>query len=477
MSSGVSQIEYWREVPKPDTAKSPNTKNITESGPGAIYLSYDVFLGLSVIGGFLALDHLYLRSPLTFLAKIIINILTLGTWWLYDASQAVFNRDVVKVFGLGVPGLGPKGIGAGVLASDVPDKKHMSFFIYGLALLFGGLFGLDSFIVGDKQSGITRIICLITGILAPIAIIWWLINIGKFFLKTKDVTNQYWEYFGAPEPLEHKLSFIEKLVQKFPFLEYIVSPIMKIKNAVVGVAEDAKDLGEATLIHPINTIESVATAPIRYAKNKLGEVVETAEKIVTGPVKAVASEIGSLSSELEPVIESALKPAELAAEAVLNPVVAAVAPLKDTLNTGLGVVEEGLETAKDGIELGKNALNKGTQLASNTLQMVGQTANAATKALTLVPAAAALSNGFTESAARTALDKLKQDGGSNTSGILPYVMMGTLAIIVVSGIVLTYRRFSQNGRPRKDDSPPEPGVLRKSNQEKSSDSTRSSNSH
>ena len=140
--------------------------------------------------------------------------MTLGSWWLYDASQAVFNKDVVKVFGLGVPGLGPKGIAAGVLVNDVPDKKHMSFFIYALALLFGGMFGLDSFIVGDKQSGFIRLICLITGILAPIAIFWWLFNIGKFFLKTKDVTNQYWEYFGAPQPAEQRMTWGEKLVQK-----------------------------------------------------------------------------------------------------------------------------------------------------------------------------------------------------------------------------------------------------------------------
>lgn len=467
MSSGVSQIEYWREVNKPDT--SPNTKNITEGGPGAIYLSYDVFLGLTVIGGLLALDHLYLRSPLTFLAKIIVNVLTLGTWWLYDASQAVFNRDVVKVFGLGVPGLGPKGIAAGVLASDVPDKKHMSFFIYAVALLFGGLFGLDSFIVGDKQSGIIRIICLITGILAPIAIIWWLINVGKFFLKTKDVTNQYWEYFGAPPPAEHGMSFLEKIVNKFPFLDFIIGPIIKLKNLVFGITEDAKELGEAALLHPINTIETVATAPIRFAKNKLGEVAETAEKIVTGPVKAVSNEIGEITtqvgSELKPAVESVLKPAELAVEAALEPVVAAVQPLKQTLNTGLGVVQEGLETAKEGLVLGTQALKTGQQIASNTLQVVDKTANAATKALTLVPAAAAFT--LTKPAAEAALTKLKQDGGGN-SGILPYVMMGTLAIIVVSGLIVSYRRFRQNGQPRKDDSPPEPGVLRKSDQEKSS---------
>ena len=522
MSSGISQIEYWREVNTPDK-KNVNTKSITEGGPGAIYLSYDVFLGLTVIGGLLALDHLYLRSPLTFIAKIIVNVLTLGTWWLYDASQAVFNKDTVKVFGLGVPGLGPKGIAAGVLASDVPDKKHMAFFIYGLALLIGGIFGLDSFIVGDKQSGFIRLICLITGILAPIALFWWLFNVGKFFLKTKDVTNQYWEYFGAPQPAEHRMTWGEKLVQKFPFLEKIVGPISRIKTAVVGTAEgivsNAEDLGEAVLEHPIDTAETVISAPFRAARDvvegvthKVGEIVTApirfvgnelekagteAGSIITAPIKLVSNEIdkvtdkagniitkpidmvgdkinkvltntvSKVTTDLKPAIQSALVPVEVALQTAIEPVVAAAQPFKETLNSGIQVAQTGLSTVQEGLSLGKNVLNTGATLAGKTLNVAGQTANAATKALTLVPAAAALSSGFTESAAQSALNKLGQQGGGKDSGILPYVLIGTLAIIAVSGLVISYRRYRQNEQPRKNDSPPEPGVFRESNKEKS----------
>ena len=177
MGSSISQIEYWRGI---NNTSNDNTNNTEEGGKGAIYLSYDVFLGLSVLGGFFALDHLYLRSPLTFIAKLITNFFTFGTWWLYDASQAIFNRNVVKVFGLGVPGLGPKGIAAGVLASDIPDKKHMSFFVYALALLLGGIFGLDSFITGNKLYGFIRLMCLITIIFIPVAIFIWLYKVVMF---------------------------------------------------------------------------------------------------------------------------------------------------------------------------------------------------------------------------------------------------------------------------------------------------------
>lgn len=468
MSQTVSQIEYWREVNKPDK-NTTNAKNDKEGGPGAIYLSYDVFLGLSILGGLLALDHLYLRSPLTFLLKIVLNIITLGTWWLYDATQAVFNKDVVKVFGLGVPGLGPKGIAAGVLASDVPDKKHMAFFIYALALILGGIFGLDSFIVGDKQSGLIRLVCLITGILAPIAIFWWLFNLGKFFIKTKDVVSLYWEYFGAPPPAEHGMTLGEKIITKFPFLEKIFGPVQRVKNAAVKVAEgleqSSEDFVETLVTDPGSAVESAITAPLTFA-----------EKVITSPLERVGDSVnkiltnttGRVATQLKPAINAAIAPATVAIEGALQPAIAAVQPLKNTINSGIAVAQTGLSTAQEGLALGKTALNTGKELADKTLNVAGKTANAATKALTLAPAAAALTDGFTESAASAALSKLEQKGGGSDSGVLPFVLIGTFAVIAVSGLILTYRRYRQNEQPRKDDSPPEPGVLRESDKKESS---------
>ncbi len=321
--SGVSQINYWRESKKPN---SNDKVNASEGGPGATYLSYDVFLGLSVIGGALGLDHLYLRSPLTFIAKIIVNILTFGSWWIYDATQAVFNKDVVKVFGLGVPGFGPKGIGAGVLASDVPDKKHMAFFIYALALFFGGVFGLDSFIVGDKQSGFIRLICLITAIFAPIAIFWWLFNLAKFFFKTKDVTNQYWEYFGAPPPADHGLTWGQKIISKIPFLSSLFSPITTIK-------QDAKAI-----------VSNIAESPV--------------------------AAISAITTEAKPVIN-----------AVLAPAAAVVQPLANTLTTGL-------ETVKDGIALASKTVNVAGEVAGDATQALKIIPEASELSSGFTPAAA-----------------------------------------------------------------------------------------
>jgi hypothetical protein len=64
-----------------------------------------------------------------------------------------------------------------------------------------------------------RATCLISFIFTPVAILYWLFNVGKFFFKTESVIEQNWEYFGAQEPPEHGMTLGEKLVTRFPFLQ------------------------------------------------------------------------------------------------------------------------------------------------------------------------------------------------------------------------------------------------------------------
>ena len=407
MSSSVSQIDYWIN----GRSKDSYGFNASEGGPGARFLSYKVFLGLSVLGGFLALDHLYLRSPLTFIAKLIINIMFLGIWWLYDASQAIFNTDVVKVFGLGVPGLGPKGIGAGVLASEVPDQKHMSFFFYGLALFFGGIFGLDSFLVGDTQSGFIRLVSLITIIGAPIAIFWWLYNLFFFVFKTKDVTDQYSDYFGSPTP-SYMSMLGQKLVSSIPILGPLFATAKKVTNAAEKTIETVGDVAEGIIQNPNITLAALQkTAPV-------------------------------------------------------------LQPIANTVKLGFQTADTAVSTVKEGIELGKMTVEKGSALADHAITTAGETAKAASKALSLFPSAASLGEDVTVPAVKKVLSDMPiQSGGGDAIGFLPYVFVGTLGLIAVSGFIVTYLRSKKNVSPRKDDSPPEPGILRKSDQEKSTRST------
>ena len=361
MGASVSQIPYWL-----DTKSSKPDKSVTpDGGNKAIYLSYDVFLGLSVLGGFLGLDHLYLRSPLTFIAKLITNFFTFGTWWLYDATQAIFNRDVVRIFGLGIPGLGPKGIAAGVLANDVPDKKHMAFFIYAISLFAGGIFGLDSFITGNKLMGYIRIMCLITLIFAPIAIFIWLYKIVMFLFKTDDVIKENSEYFGAPYKGFSASS-------AFSFINILFAPLFAIKDTIFGTA----------------------TSAICTAKSAV-DTATSAAKTVVKETAAVGQAVGQLGKAADSF--------------QFNPPIAQQA---------LGEIK------------------------------TGQMIPGVTKAMPVYGGGAII----------------------NDNSILPYMVIGTFGLIAVSGLILTYRRFRQNGKQHKNDIPPTPSesrILRESDKKES----------
>jgi TM2 domain-containing membrane protein YozV len=268
------------------------------------------------------------------------------------------------------------GIGAGSLAADVPDKKHMAFFAYGLALIFGGIFGLDSFLVGDKQSGFIRLISLITVIFAPIAMFWWGLNLVKFFAKTKDVVEENWEYFGAPQPASEKAPLVAQFISKIP-----------IVNKLFG----------STLA---------------------GIVGNKAATILTQ----------------------------------------AATPAAGVLEGATAAFEQGAKTVDDiALAAGKTANAFGAAATA-----AGEVAKTGTAALGLAGQAATLSEGVTAQALESALQK----GGAANNDMLSYTLIGTFALLAVSGLVLTYRRLRQNEQPRKDDAPPEPGVLRKPNQEK-----------
>jgi len=368
MSASVSQIEFWQKG-----LVFNGNNNGNEGDNGGTFLSYDVFLGLSLIGGFLALDHLYLRSPLTFLAKLVVNLLFFGVWWIYDAAQALFHADTIKVYGLGVPGLGPKGIACGVLAKDEPDKKHMRFFMYAMALIFGGMFGLDSFLVGNKQRGIIRLVCMISVIFAPLALAWWGWNMIRFFTDTKQVVSEHAGYFGAASS-----SVEEEMLARWPFLSALFSPVETITKIVNEILQPFQQTAEAA----IKTVDSV------------------------------------------------------------------------------------VKTADDAILLGKTAVEKGSNIVGEISETVDKATAAMTSASSALPGLDLYKSISPETVAAA-----KQAGGAavaaaSASGIvgdlnmLHFTLLGTIVLIAITGLSLTYYR-SKNVRTTKDDTPPEPGVFRK----------------
>ena len=340
MGSSVSNLKFWEDKPS-------LFGNKDEPANDSIYLSYNVFLALSILGGFIGLDHLYLRSPITFLAKIIVNVFCFGVWYWYDALQAVWNSDVIKLYGLSVPLLGPKGIGAGVLSKEKPSKLHWNFLIYSMCLLFGGAFGLDSFLVGDNRSGLIRLVSLISVIGVPIAIGWWCYNLFWYFTDTEYIINRNGPYFGREGG-----SFASRLLGYIPaFLVPIIEAVLGPITATINLADNSVKLAQLG----VNELPKVATA--------LKGLIDASQQV------------------------------------------GAITPLA-TLAT-------------------PDALQK----SSDAQRMAG--------------------------------------GSLEGLNALPYTLLGTVAFISVAGFAVTYYRSKQNVRPEADDSPPEPGVLRKPHQKES----------
>ena len=125
---------------------------------GGSQLSPSVLKALAVLGGFLGLDHLVLRSPKTALLKFLVNCISLGFWYWYDIVQVFADTDFVRTYGYSIPGVGPVGLGAGILHQEIPVGKappaSPSPFLYlAYSLLIAVPFGISHFIAGDYYGG------------------------------------------------------------------------------------------------------------------------------------------------------------------------------------------------------------------------------------------------------------------------------------------------------------------------------------
>jgi len=150
---------------------------------------------LSTFGGLLALDHFYLRSPTTAFAKIFVNCITFGLWWIWDMNQFWFEKEHVLNYGLSYLLDYERGIARGTMTNQkpefVPKKDFMSFMM--LAIFFG-VFGLDRMYLGGDfvwQGWAKFLSCFIL-----IGFIWVFYDMFKILFQPGSVLED-----GYPVPL------------------------------------------------------------------------------------------------------------------------------------------------------------------------------------------------------------------------------------------------------------------------------------
>ena len=156
-------------------------------------LDYNWYFALTIFGGFLGLDYIYLGSPITGIVKLLVNMSTFGYWWYYDALNAALSQDQVRLYGPSAPAVGPTGIAGGRFRDpknpdgpkDILDK-HYRFLLYGIVLIFGGLFGLDHFATGDMMAGFVNLICTVSVIGIPVSFFWYIYKLYRYYLNSNE---------------------------------------------------------------------------------------------------------------------------------------------------------------------------------------------------------------------------------------------------------------------------------------------------
>lgn len=277
-------------------------------------LNYKIYAILAVFLGFFAIDHLYLRSPITFLLKLIINIATFGFLWFYDATNALFNKDEISLFGVNFPLANPVGVGAGMFLNipesmNVEDReKSSNFLIYALVLFATGLFGGDSFLVGDRMSGFIRLISCISIIGLPLAGIWVIYKLFEFFFQTHVLLDSNWGYFGAPKPSDTS-SMCPNVLQQFtvyavetagvfigmlPFVDripFIKDIIPMIQDTVIALKQ-----AYGMTVEAINTVVTTAKAVADAGPALAAAATATSQIDPAKFANAVAKERGTVIS-------------------------------------------------------------------------------------------------------------------------------------------------------------------------------------
>jgi hypothetical protein len=246
---------------------------------GGPWYPYWTLIVISIFGGLFGLDHFWLRSPSTGFAKAIINIFTLGLWYVYDLVQILGEKESVMKHGLSVPIVGATGIGSGMFVDNQPGTTTSKSPLRYMAYLFLVLlpFGFDMYIAGDTYGALAKFVCAINPLFWIIGFIWYWLTIGQTIFTPKSV-------------------FETGTTRMFPFTwlmssngrsilgpREIPTPTGKCNDqGVVGAV--AGTVGAA--IAPVVTAVIPGAAPAQAAATAVSGVVEHAANFATSIINA-----------------------------------------------------------------------------------------------------------------------------------------------------------------------------------------------
>jgi TM2 domain-containing membrane protein YozV len=314
-------------------------------GPG---YSYWMLIVATIFFGFFGLDHFLLRSPLTGVAKFIVNIFGLGLWYFYDLIQILGEKEKVMEHGLTAPLVGPLGIGAGMFTDSQPDAKpSRSPWRYLLYLALVWLpFGLDSLVAGDTNGAMVKFATnLMFFITWPII----LVSMGTAIYRA----------YGDPKGL-----FKEGVDRPFPYNWFMGSkghsvlgptdvPVLKEEQSLIGsllgVAAPIIQSTVGTVFPTVApAVEAVATT-VKVGANTARGVIEAAREPAITTVKTgsalvqqvpeAIAQVSQVAKNVTGQLQKFTDPAELAKRAVPGlPVIPTTNSLAGSLGATAGTI-------------------------------------------------------------------------------------------------------------------------------------------
>lgn len=299
---------------------------------------------LYMISVILCLDHLLLRSPVTFLLKIVTLIPFLGFWYFYDLAQAFGERELVEQYGIGVPFYGPVGIGAGIFINKTASNlappaipKPWLFMIYALLSIVFIVFPLNKLVIGDYWGSVGQMGMYMGGLLtlgftALLAICWGFYDAYRVAFDTKSLFEKGAARvfpatsFGldphfnkgalGPEadpsvPVDNR-SIYDRAVSYARSL-YTVGPKMALgavtsaTKMATNTATDAAKMATNTVTDAAKMATNSATSAAKMATNTatsavetvtdtVSDVAKTASNTVTGAVTGAAKRVTNTAS-------------------------------------------------------------------------------------------------------------------------------------------------------------------------------------
>lgn len=167
--------------------------------------NYFTFVVISVLLGFLGMDHFYLRSYGTGTYKFLINTITFGMWYWWDLVQIFADGAKIRKEGLASPLEWIRGIGRGVFQE--PGEKYYSkksYVMYTFLALFFGWLGADKFYLGQFWQGLAKVLSCFNIFLFLFGWLWVMWDSVHALCMTETVLAE-----GVHAPLPYNLLFSE----------------------------------------------------------------------------------------------------------------------------------------------------------------------------------------------------------------------------------------------------------------------------